>query len=110
MDLGIAGRVALVTGASKGICRACATALAAEGCRLAHCARGKEGLEATAHALVASGADAFVVAADLADAGEPARVVAATVARFGRLDILVNNAGAIRGGGFLETPIDQWAD
>jgi NAD(P)-dependent dehydrogenase (short-subunit alcohol dehydrogenase family) len=110
MDLGIAGRVALVTGGSKGIGRACAAVLAAEGCRVAVAARGREGLEATARELSARGTETLVVAADLADAAEPARVVAAVVERFGELDILVNNAGAIRGGAFLDTPAAQWAD
>jgi len=110
MDLGIAGRVALVTGASRGIGRACAVALAAEGCRLALCARGKDGLETVAHALTESGAQTFVVAADLAEVTAPADVIRAVVHRYGQLDILVNNAGAIRGGGFLETPIDRWTD
>ena len=110
MDLGIAGRVALVTGGSKGIGRACAAVLAAEGCRVAVAARGREGLEAAARELSARGTETLVVAADLADAAEPARVVAAVVERFGELDILVNNAGAIRGGAFLDTPAAQWAD
>ena len=110
MDLRIAGRVALVTGASRGIGRACATALAAEGCLIALSARGREGLEAAAQELEARGAKTLVVPADLAEGAEPARVVAAVVDRFGRLDILVNNAGAIRGGAFLDTPADHWAD
>src|SRR3972149_5888608 len=101
MELGLQGRVALVTGGSKGIGRACAAGLAAEGCRLALCARGAEGLARVAADLGAKGAEVLTVAADLAEPGAAGRVVEATVARFGRLDVLVNNAGAIRGGGFL---------
>ena len=110
MELGLDGRVALVTGGSKGIGRACATALAAEGCRLALCARGAEALGQAAAELTAKGTEVLTVAADLAEAEAPRRVVEATVSRFGRLDILVNNAGAIRGGDFLGTPAEAWAD
>ena len=110
MELGLQGRVALVTGGSKGIGRACAAGLAAEGCRLALCARGAEGLARVAAELGAKGAEVLTVAADLAEPGAAGRVVEATVARFGRLDVLVNNAGAIRGGDFLGTPAEQWAE
>jgi 3-oxoacyl-[acyl-carrier protein] reductase len=110
MELGLHGRVALVTGGSKGIGRACAAGLAAEGCRVALCARGPEGLERAAADLAAKGAEVLTVAADLTEAAAARRVVEATVARFGRLDVLVNNAGAIRGGPFLGTPPEQWAD
>jgi NAD(P)-dependent dehydrogenase (short-subunit alcohol dehydrogenase family) len=110
VELGLDGRVALVTGGSKGIGRACAAALAVEGCRLALCARGAEGLARAADELSAKGGEVLTVAADLADPDAPRRVVDATVARFGRLDILVNNAGAIRGGDFLGTPAEQWAE
>jgi NAD(P)-dependent dehydrogenase (short-subunit alcohol dehydrogenase family) len=110
VELGLSGRVALVTGGSKGIGRACAAGLAAEGCRVALCARGREALERSAGELAGKGAEVLTVAADLAEADAAGRVVAATLARFGRLDILVNNAGAIRGGDFLGTPAEQWAD
>jgi NAD(P)-dependent dehydrogenase (short-subunit alcohol dehydrogenase family) len=110
VDLGISGRVALVTGGSKGIGRAIAAGLAGEGCRIAIAARGAEALRETAEALGAKGAEVLSVSADLAEADAPGRVVEAVVARFGRLEILVNNAGAIRGGDFLTTPAEHWAD
>jgi len=110
VELGLQGRVALVTGGSKGIGRACAAAFAAEGCRVALCARGAEALERTAAELTAKGAEVLIVAADLVEPDAAARVVDATVTRFGRLDVLVNNAGSIRGGDFLGTPPEQWAD
>ena len=110
MDLGISGRVALVTGGSKGIGRAVAAGLASEGCRIAIVARGEDALRETADALGAKGAEVLTLAADLAEPEAPRRVVEAVVAQLGRLEILVNNAGAIRGGDFLSTPAEQWAD
>ena len=110
MELGLTGRVALVTGGSKGIGRAVADGLAAEGCRIALAARGEAALREAAEALGAKGAEVLTVSADLAEPDAPRRVVEEVVARFGRLEILVNNAGAIRGGDFLTTPAEQWAD
>ena len=110
MELGISGRVALVTGGSKGIGRAVAAGLASEGCRVAIAARGADALRHAAESLEAKGAEVLTVAADLAEPDAPRRVVEAVVARFGRLEILVNNAGAIRGGDFLATPAEAWAD
>jgi 3-oxoacyl-[acyl-carrier protein] reductase len=109
VELGLAGRVALVTGGSKGIGRAVAAGLASEGCRVAVAARGAEALRETADRLGANGAEVLTVAADLAEPDAARRVVDAVVARFGRLEILVNNAGAIRGGDFLTTPAEEWA-
>jgi 3-oxoacyl-[acyl-carrier protein] reductase len=108
MELGLRGKVALITGASRGIGRSIAHALAAEGCRLAICARGAERLEETAGELRGLGAD---VLAEPADATDPAALegfVDAAVERFGRIDILVNNVG---GGGqerFLDTSDADW--
>jgi NAD(P)-dependent dehydrogenase (short-subunit alcohol dehydrogenase family) len=110
VDLGIQGRVALVTGGSKGIGRAVAAGLASEGCRVAIVARGRDALRETAEALSAKGADVLAVPADLTEPDAPRQVVETVVARFGRLEILVNNAGAIRGGDFLTTPAEAWAD
>src|SRR3954447_16861889 len=98
MDLGLAGRVALVTGASRGIGAAIAAGLAAEGCRVAICARTAETLHATAARIGAGGAEVLPLVADLGERGEAERVVNETSARFGALDILVNNLGGGRGG------------
>jgi 3-oxoacyl-[acyl-carrier protein] reductase len=89
MDLGLGGKVALVTGASRGIGRAIAASLAREGAMLALNARGREALEATAAAF---GASAHV--ADVIDAAQAATLVAEVVARHGRLDVLVCNVGS----------------
>ena len=101
MDLGIAGRVALVTAASKGLGRASAAALAAEGAKVAICARGAEAL-AEAEAELGRLTEVLAVQADVTDPSVPAEMVRATVERFGRLDIVVANAGGPPGGRALE--------
>jgi 3-oxoacyl-[acyl-carrier protein] reductase len=93
MDLGIAGRVALVTAASKGLGRASAEALAAEGASVVICARGAEALEATAESIRSAGGQVLAIQADVTEPDQPARLVAAAVDAFGRLDIVVGNAG-----------------
>ncbi len=98
MDLGLDGRVALVTGGSRGIGAAIAAGLAAEGCRVAICARGEEALRETAGRIGAGGAEVLPIVADLTVASEAERVVNETVAHFGQLDILVNNLGGGRAG------------
>ena len=90
MDLGIEGKVALVTAASKGLGRGAALALSRDGARVAICARNPEQLAATAAELPG---EVMTIAADVTDPDSPARLVAATVERFGGLDILVANAG-----------------
>lgn len=99
MDLGIAGKVALVTAASKGLGRGVALALAREGCTVAICARSPERLMATAAEI---GDDVLAIEADVADPDSPERLVSETVARFGQLDILVANAGGPPQAGALE--------
>jgi len=93
MDLSLTDKAAIVTGGSRGIGRAIALALADEGCRVAICARGEDALRATEAELRARGVDTVGIVADVSRAEDIERLVADTVARFGRLDILVNNAG-----------------
>jgi 3-oxoacyl-[acyl-carrier protein] reductase len=94
MDLGIAGRVAIVTASSKGLGRASAEALAAEGVDVVLCARGAEALDAAAAAIRAAGAGrVLAVAADVTHPDVPAQLVQAALDEFGRLDIVVGNAG-----------------
>ncbi len=95
MDLGLTDKVAIVTGGSRGIGRSIALALAAEGCRVAICARNEEALRAT-EAELAGSTDALGIVADVTEAADIERLIQETVDRFGRLDILVNNAG-VRG-------------
>jgi len=109
MDLGLKGKVALVTGGSKGIGKAVARGLAQEGARVAICARTKGDVDAVAKELAsATGSDVFGVAGDLTREPDVQTIVAATVSRFGRIDILVNNAGAAPGGLLLDLTEEQW--
>jgi len=91
MDLGLVGKVAIIAGASRGIGRATALALAAEGCSLALAARGEDALREAAAAVEANGAEALAVPCDLTLADHAERLVRTTVERFRRIDILVNS-------------------
>ncbi len=93
MDLGIAGRVALVTASSKGLGRATAVALGAEGCKVVICARGEDALADAAGAVVDAGGEVLAILDDVTDPEAPPRLVASAVEHFGGLDILVGNAG-----------------
>lgn len=93
MDLGLAGKTAIVTGGSRGIGFAIAARLAAEGARVAICSRNAAQIEAAAERLRADGAKAMGFAADTTGAQSRGAFVAAVVDRFGPPDILVNNAG-----------------
>jgi NAD(P)-dependent dehydrogenase (short-subunit alcohol dehydrogenase family) len=109
MDLELRGKTALVTGASKGIGKAVALALAAEGAGVAVVARDGGLLDkVAAECRDRSRQDAIAVAADLSRLDEVTRVTSEVKQQLGRIDILVNNAGAIRGGGFLAIPDEQW--
>lgn len=90
MDLGIEGKAALVTGASRGLGFGVAHGLAEEGCRVAVCARDPEVLERAAAELPG---EILALPADVTHPEAPATLVSATVERFGRLDVLVANAG-----------------
>ena len=109
MDLGLHGKVALVAAASKGLGRAVAEELAAEGAVLVLCARGDEALQETCAALAkAHGGPVLGIAANVADPADVARVVQAALARFGRIDILVTNAGGPPAGTFDALSADHW--
>lgn len=111
MDLQLAGRVAIVTGSSRGLGHASALALAAEGARVTVCARGADALQSAVAALraVARQPDDVVgVEADVSTEDGVAAVVDRTLATFGGVDILVNNVGLGKGGGLLDTPDDVW--
>jgi citronellol/citronellal dehydrogenase len=88
-----AGRVALITGGGTGIGRATALELAGSGARIAVCGRRAEPLQQVAGEIEAAGGEAIAVPADLREGDAVARVVGATLERFGTIDVLVNNAG-----------------
>ena len=93
VDLGLRGRVAIVTGASRGIGRRVAVDLAAEGCDVVLCGRDRDALEAVRHDVEAAGGGAQTIAIDLTTPGAATRVVDEARAFRPRVDILVNNAG-----------------
>jgi 3-oxoacyl-[acyl-carrier protein] reductase len=99
MELGLGGKIALVTGGSQGIGRGIARALAREGCDVAICARGQERLEAAAAEIRAdSGRKVLAIPADLTRKDDAERFVTTAAQALGRVDILVNNAGSAPGG------------
>jgi 3-oxoacyl-[acyl-carrier protein] reductase len=91
MDLHLAGKVAIIAGASRGIGKATALLLAAEGCRLVLAARGKDLLAAADAEVRSAGADALAVPCDLTLASDCERLVSEALARFGRIDALVTS-------------------
>jgi len=104
------GKVALITGGSRGIGAAVAQALATAGAAVAVCARNGEAAAATASAIAAQGGQALGVAADVSRAEDAERLVKTCLERFGRLDILVNNAGITRDGLVLRMKDEDWSD
>jgi 3-oxoacyl-[acyl-carrier protein] reductase len=109
MDLGLQGKVAFITGGSKGIGLAVATGLAREGARVAICARRQDLLDRAAKEVAdGTGAEVLPISGDMSKPGDAERVVAAVIARFSRIDILVNNAGSAPGGVLLNLTEEDW--
>jgi 3-oxoacyl-[acyl-carrier protein] reductase len=104
----LAGKVALVTGASQGIGRDTALALAEAGAMVAVAARNEEKLATLAEEIAAKGAVAFAVKMDVADAEQVKVGFKAVLERFGKLDILVNNAAITRDGLAMRMKQDDW--
>lgn len=109
MDLGLKGKVAVVTGGTKGIGKAAALKFAQEGAHLAICARRQTLLEETAAEIRKQGVEALAIAADMSRAADIERFMKAVIDRFGRIDVLVNNAGTSRRGAFLELDDEAWS-
>ncbi len=108
MDLGLQGKIAMVSGASRGLGRAIARSFAQEGMKLSICARGEIELGSAAKELAAQGCEVLAQALDITDAAAAKSWVRATVARFGGVDVLVNNAGAARPGQLAEVEDSGW--
>lgn len=108
MNLGIDGKVAMISGGSRGIGRAVAAGLAAEGCRVSLCARGREGLDDAVRELRGRGAEAAASTVDVTREDQARRWLDETRSRFGEVDILVNNVGGSRPGGDLAASGDDW--
>ena len=110
MELGLRGKSAVVTGASRGIGRAIALGLGAEGCRVAVAARGEAALSSVVEEIAAAGGEGLAVAGDLTLPGSAERLVARAVDAFGGLDIVVNNLGgsAPANKPFMDTEPKDW--
>ena len=107
-EISLAGKVAFVSGASKGIGVAIADALAEAGADLALTARDEDGLDETARRAGEKGATVWTRTAELADSGEVKALGKAALDEFGRVDILVNNAGLTMPQSVLEVGLDEW--
>ena len=106
--LSLEGRVALVTGAARGIGAATAVALAEAGARVAVVDRDGDGIERTADAIGRAGSDALAIPADVTDVPAMERAVDTVVAEWGRLDVLVNNAGIVRDATLGKVSDEDW--
>jgi NAD(P)-dependent dehydrogenase (short-subunit alcohol dehydrogenase family) len=107
MNLLLSGKVAIVTGASRGIGKSIAETLSAEGMKVVLVARSKSELESLAKSLPN---ESLVQAIDLREPNSASQVVASTIEKFGKLDLLVNNAGATKRGDFLTLTDEEWED
>jgi NAD(P)-dependent dehydrogenase (short-subunit alcohol dehydrogenase family) len=107
MDLGLKGKRALITGGSMGIGLAAALELAAEGCRVAIAARGKDALARAAQEI---GGETIAVQADCTQPDEVRRMVHEVLERFGGIEVLVNSIGAAKSGRFLQQPEEEWRE
>lgn len=107
MNLLLSNKVAIVTGASRGIGKATAETLSTEGMKLVLVARSREEMEALSRS---RSTESLVQVVDLREPDSADQVVASTIEKFGKLDLLVNNAGATKRGDFLTLTDDEWTD
>ena len=110
MELGLKGKVAIVTGGTEGIGKETARVLLREGAKVAICSRRPAAVEATVTELKTVSPDVLGVPCDVAKSEDVARLVEATAKQFGRIDILVNNAGTSKRGAFMENDDSVWAN
>ena len=107
MDLLLSNKVAIVTGASRGIGKAIVETLSSEGMRVVLVARSRVELESLAKSLPN---ESLVQAIDLREPDSANQVLDATIEKFGKVDLLVNNAGATKRGDFFQLTDEEWAD
>ena len=107
-DRRFAGKVALVTGATSGIGRACAIAFATAGAKVACVGRNENALQDVSERIRALAAEAWTIKADLSSVAEAERVVNETVTKFGGIDVVVNAAGHITSGTIENTSLEAW--
>lgn len=107
MELGLTNKVAIVTGASRGIGKAIAETLSAEGMKVVLVARSRDNLESLSRTLPN---ESLVLPVDLREPDAAGQVIVKTIKRFDKLDLLVNNAGATKRGDFLALTDDEWKD
>jgi 3-oxoacyl-[acyl-carrier protein] reductase len=110
MDLGLKGKVALITGSSRGIGRGIANLLAQEGCHLTLCARQKDALESATDQLRGAGIQVLPIQCDITKPKDSNHLVDSMMAHFKRIDILVNNVGGNRRKNFDQTSDEDWED
>jgi len=108
MDLGLKGKVALITGASKGLGKAIAEEFAKEGAQVSICARGKEDLEKAAAGLRQHGVTVVATQADVTKTDDVQHVIDETIKQLHRIDVLVNNAGDAWAGHMVNTTDEEW--
>src|SRR5713226_7695045 len=109
MELGLKGKVAIVAASSQGIGRATAAAFAAEGCRVAMCARNEQTMALAVEGIKKQySAEVFTCALDVTDAAAVRQFVEAVVLKFGAADICVTNAGGPPAKGFLAASVEDW--
>lgn len=110
MDLGLEGKVAVITGGSRGIGRAIALSLASEGCSVGICARSADGLNRVVGEVQAQGVAGYGVVADVGQEGDIEHFVEEAASEFGRVDLLVANAGPHLGGRLVRSTPGDWRE
>jgi len=109
VDLGLKGKVAIITGSTEGIGKATALNFVQQGAKVAICSRDAEKVKQAVAEIEAVGGEVLGMAADISKAADIEQFIHAVAAKFGRIDILVNNAGSSQRGAFLETEDAKWA-
>ena len=109
MDLGLKGKVAIITGGTEGIGKATAIEFAREGAKVALCSRSADKVKKTVDEIKSAGGDVFGMAADMSKPADIEKFMAAVVQHYGGIDILVNNAGTSARGAFLDIKDETWA-